>query len=183
MNQHKPGDVLHPHDLTDIHGKPVRIPDAERLVHLQFRRYAGCPVCNLHLRSLAARHDEIVAGGISEVAVFHSRPETMLEFQGQLPFRVIADPERRLYAEFGVGMMSPLVALDPRSWRAAGRAISRAPSLRGARGRGEQHLGQPADFLIAPDGRILAVKYGQRVDDHWSVDDLLDLAGSRPVGG
>jgi peroxiredoxin len=178
MNQMNAGDVLNPHDLMTINNEPVRIPDGQRLVHLQFRRYAGCPVCNLHLRSFAARHDEIRAAGIREVVVFHSRAETMRPFQGQLPFAVVADPGRALYDEFGVGMMSPLVSLDPRSWRAAGRAISRAPSLRGASGRGEQHLGQPADFLIAADGRVLATRHGKRADDHWSVDDLLGLAGS-----
>jgi len=176
MPQLNPGAVLDRHDLTTINGQPVPIPDAERLVHLQFRRYAGCPVCNLHLRSFASRQDEILAAGVCEVVVFHSRRETMLEFQGQLPFAAIADPERKLYSEFGVGTMSPLVALDPRSWRAAARGLSRAPSLRGAAGRGEQHLGQPADFLISSDGRILAAKYGTRADDHWSVDELLGLA-------
>jgi hypothetical protein len=34
----------------------------------------------------------------------------------------------------------------------------------------------PADFLIGPGGRVLAAKYGKDVDDHWSVDELLDLA-------
>ena len=61
-------------------------------------------------------------------------------------------------------------------WRAAGRALMRAPSLRGAAGRGEEHLGLPADFLIGLDGRVLAARYGKYVDDQWSVDELLDLA-------
>jgi hypothetical protein len=39
-------------------------------------------------------------------------------------------------------------------------------------------LGLPADFLIGPDGRVLAAKYGQHVDDHWSVDQLLRIAQS-----
>jgi peroxiredoxin len=174
------GDVLNRRALVTIHGKPVQLPDTERLVHLQFRRYAGCPVCNLHLRSIVRRHDDVLAAGICEVVVFHSSAETMLEFQGELPFAAIADPEKQLYAEFGVGNMSPMAAMDPRAWLAAGRALTRAPSLRGATGKGEEHLGLPADFLIDPDGRVLAAKYGRRVDDHWSVDDLLDLASDRP---
>src|SRR5712692_6726584 len=147
-------DVMSRRELVTIHGTPLRIPDTGRLVHLQFRRYAGCPVCNVHLRSIARRHEDLLAAGIREVAVFHSSAETMLEFQGQLPFAVIADPGRKLYDEFGVGKMSPLAALDPRAWRAAGRALTRTPSLRGATGKGEEHLGLPADFLIAPDGRV-----------------------------
>ena len=180
VNEVKAEDVLNRRELVDIHGDLVRVPDLRRLVHLQFRRYAGCPVCNLHLRSIALRHDQILAAGIREVVVFHSSAETMLGFQGGLPFAAIVDPEKKLYAEFGVQKMSPMAALmaalSPRSWRAAGRALMRAPSLRGAAGRGEEHLGLPADFLIGPDGRVLAARYGKYVDDQWSVDELLDLA-------
>lgn len=43
----------------------------------------------------------------------------------------------------------------------------------------EEHMGLPADFLIGPDGAILAAKYGTYVDDHWSVEDLLALARTR----
>jgi peroxiredoxin len=178
MTQLNIGDTVRRRELSNIHGNTVRIPDIERLVHLQFRRYAGCPACNVHLRSIARRHDEILAAGIREVVVFHSKRETMLEFQGELPFAAIADPEKKFYAEFGVGKMSPLSAFDPRSWRAVYRALTRSPNLRGAMGTGEEHMGLPADFLIGPDGVILAAKYGEYVDDHWSVDDLLALARS-----
>jgi peroxiredoxin len=120
-------DVLNLHDLVTIHGDPVEIPGPQRLVHLQFRRYAGCPVCNLHLRSISRRHEEILSAGILEVVVFHSSAQTMLEFQGELPFAAIADPEKQLYSQFGVEKMSPMVALttalSPRSWLAAGRAL------------------------------------------------------------
>jgi peroxiredoxin len=176
MTQLNIGDTVRRRELNNIHGNTVRIPDIECLVHLQFRRYAGCPACNAHLRSIARRHDEILAAGIREVVVFHSKRETMLEFQGELPFAAIADPEKKLYAEFGVGKMSPLSAFDPRSWRAVYRALTRSPNLRGAMGKGEEHMSLPADFLIGPDGVILAAKYGEYVDDHWSVDDLLALA-------
>ena len=170
------GDVLEPRVLVSIHGEPVPIPDRNAIVHLQFRRYAGCPVCNLHLRSITRRLDEILEAGIREVVVFHSRVETMLELQGLLPFAAIADPEKKLYAEFGVEKMSPWMALNPRSWRAAGRAVTQATTLRGATGKGEEHLGLPAEFLISSDGRVLAAKYGEVADDHWSVDELLALA-------
>jgi peroxiredoxin len=176
MTRLKIGEAVRRRELVNIHGHPMQMPDTERLTHLQFRRYAGCPACNVHLRSIARRHDDLLAAGIREVVVFHSRRETMLEFQGELPFAAIADPEKKLYAEFGVGQMSPLSALDPRSWRAVYRALTRSPNLHGAMGRGEEHMGLPADFLIGPDGVILAAKFGAYVDDHWSVDDLLALA-------
>ena len=176
MTQFTAGDTVHRHDLVTIHGTPVRIPDPDLLVHLQFRRYAGCPVCNLHMRSVAARHDDILAAGIREVAVFHSEPEAMLGFQGALPFATVADPGRKLYAEFGVGTMPYANALRLRSWRAAARGLASAPSLRGIGSKGQSYLGLPADFLIGPDGTILAAKYGTYTDDHWPVDELLALA-------
>jgi hypothetical protein len=117
-------------ELTTIHGKAIRIPDLDRLTHLQFRRYAGCPACNVHLRSIARRHDEILSSGMQEIVVFHSKRETMLDFQGELPFAAIADPEKKLYAEFGVGRMIWLSAFDPRSWRAVYRALIAQPARR-----------------------------------------------------
>ena len=37
------------------------------------------------------------------------------------------------------------------------------------------HLGLPGDFLIGPDGRVLACKHGRHANDQWSVDELLAL--------
>src|SRR5260370_10442324 len=37
----------------------------------------------------------------------------------------------------------------------------------------------PADFLIAPSGRINAVKYGKHAYDQWSVDELLGWSDQR----
>jgi hypothetical protein len=51
------------------------------------------------------------------------------------------------------------------------RGQARPPALRPHGGR----LGLPGDFLIAPDGRVLACKYGEHADDQWSVDELLSL--------
>lgn len=183
------GDVLKPRELQTIHGDPVQIPDPEWLVHLQFRRFAGCPICNLHLQSIAQRHDEILAAGIREVVVFHSHTETMLELQGELPFTAIADPEKKLYAEFGVessltSVLHPralLTAVRTFTSRSAWKIARQARSLSGAADRDEEYLGLPADFLIDPDGRVLAAKYGTYADDHWSVDELLDLAGHHRV--
>lgn len=169
------GDIVAAHELSDIHGASVVVPDPSRMVHLQFRRFAGCPICNLHMRSISRRHDEIVAAGIREVVVFHSSAEALREFQGELPFTTIADPGKQLYREFGVES-SLRALLSPQAWSSAARGMGGTGSLRGAAGVGEQHLGLPGDFLIDAGGRVLATKYGRHADDQWSVDELLDLA-------
>ncbi len=178
------GDVVAPHGLTTIRSERIRVPDSNRLTHLQFRRYAGSPICNLHLRSVARRYDEIVAAGICEIAVFHSSVRDMLPHQGELPFAVVSDPERTLYAEFGVessmrAVLHPRAMgapLHPAAWSAVVRSIRAGGSPFPT--RGDSVLGLPADFLIAADGTVRAVKYGRHASDHWSVDELLRLAGS-----
>jgi hypothetical protein len=107
-------------------------PDPDRLIHLQLRRFAGCLVCNLHLRSVVRRHEEIEAAGVREVVVFHSSAEELAEHTADLPFAVIADPGKRLYAEFGVES-SVRALLSPRAWGPIVRGTTRA--LRG-RARG-----------------------------------------------
>ena len=175
------GDTVPAHPLVAISGAPVPVPDPQRIVHLQLRRFAGCPVCHLHLRWFARRHDELAAAGVREVAVFHSDVDELRRHAADLPFAVIADPDKRLYAALGVES-SPRALLDPRAWLALLVSIVTAtwgllhgrplPPLRPRGGR----LGLPADFLIAPDGRVLACRYGAYVDDHWSVDEVLDHA-------
>jgi hypothetical protein len=41
---------------------------------------------------------------------------------------------------------------------------------------GESILGLPADLLIDPAGRVVALRFGRHADDQWSVDDLLPEA-------
>lgn len=169
-------------ELQTIASARIIVPDPERRTHLQFRRFAGCPICNVHLRTVARRLAEIEAVGIREVAVFHSPAALMVPHQGRLPFAVVADPDRVLYQEFGVER-SIRANLHPRAWTAPLRPQTWAVVASGLRAgatpglHGDTTLGLPADFLIGPDGTVLAAHYGGHADDQWSVDDLLDLAG------
>lgn len=168
-------------NLLAVTGTSVAVPDPSTLTHLQFRRFAGCPICNLHLQSFVRRHDEIEAAGIREVVVFHSPADELRTHTDALPFAVIADPGKQLYREFGVES-GPRALLDPRAWRAI--AVGIAATLRGrfrppAVTQPGGRLGLPADFLIGGDGTVLAAKYGRHADDQWSVDELL-AAAHRP---
>ena len=99
-----------------------------------------------------------------------------------LPIAVVADPDKLLYAEFGVES-APRALLDPRAWLPIGRAVLRSavaivrrrerpPAASPHGGR----TGLPADFLIARDGGSSPAKYGEHVYDQWSVDEILALA-------
>jgi peroxiredoxin len=176
------GDTVRPRKLTTIHGERIALPDPERMTHLQFRRYAGCPICNRHLHTVVARHDEIVAAGVRVVAVFHSTAADMRPHHGDLPFDCVADPDRLLYSEFGVETSARAV-LHPRVWTTGMSPRTWPVVLRGLRGggrptptHGETILGLPADLFIDPDGLVRSANYGRHANDQWTVDQVLRLA-------
>ncbi len=169
------GQLLTPRELPTLGGARVRIPDTRGLVHLQMRRYAGCPICSLHLRSFSRRKNELEEAGIREVIVFHSSAEELRKVHTKLPFDVVPDPTRQLYRALGVAS-SPRALFDPRGLFAAARAtVARASSDLTA-GVGDGSFGLPGDFLIEPGGLVRALKYGVHADDQWSVDEILTLA-------
>ena len=168
-----PGDMIPPISVTTIHGVTLAIPDTNApYVHLQFRRFAGCPVCNFHLPSLAKRAVEIRKAGVREVAVFHSSRDEMLKYQAQLPFDCVPDPAKTLYRKFGVET-SVFAPLHPavlwagfRGVLATGRFYKKAEN---------GIFGLPADFLVSPKGEVLAAHYGSNAYDNWDADQLLRL--------
>jgi peroxiredoxin len=168
------GSFVTQRELVTISGQTISVPDSRDYIHLQFRRFAGCPVCSLHVRSFVQRCDEIANAGVREVVLFHSSAKTLTDHASDLPFAVIADPDKRVYREFGVEA-SIRSLLDPRAWWAIVRGV--LSSLREIRAGREPappmnpeggRFGLPADFLIATDGRVVASKYGVHADDQWS---------------
>lgn len=166
------GTQLKPYQLLDIHGQPINIPESGRWTHIQFRRYSGCAVCNLHLHSFITRHNELAASHIQEVVVFNSTPERILADLPQSPLRLISDVDKHLYTQFGVGT-AVMAVFNPAVW---------IPAMRGAAQFGvrlprdeETSWGLPADFLIDEEGKIVAVHYGKHANDQWSLDQLLTL--------
>lgn len=177
------GDTVPPRELNTLTGQRVPVPDRAQLVHLQFRRFAGCPICDLHLRSFVRRQPELAAANVRLVVLFHSSAEELRKYVTDLPLTLVPDPDKRTYAEFGV-MAARRALSDPRVWLSILISVlyvsyrilfhgKRPPPLTTSNGR----FGLPADFLIAPDGPVIASKYGEHADDQWSVDELLAHAG------
>jgi hypothetical protein len=160
---------------------PLPFPSPTGLTHLQLRRFAGCPVCNLHLRSFVLRSDEIAGAGIREAIVFHSSASELKQYQPDLPFPIVPDPDRKLYRAFGAERSLGAV-LHPRLWRHVPRILlgvigglrqeHQAPRLFPSGGQ----LGLPADVLLNAEGYVIAVGYGQHAYDQWTIDELLAYA-------
>jgi peroxiredoxin len=174
----KLGDNIRAKVLESVTGEPIALPDSDRLVHLQFRRFVDCPICNTHIAEFRRRAREIEAAGVDEIIVFHSSAKSIRSYQKDLPFKLVGDPNKVLYKEFGVE--TSVRFLDLKALAAVVRGIAHGHF--GLRFAGGGPLGLPADFLIAPSGEIKAVKYGASAYDQWPVDELLALAerGSRP---
>lgn len=166
------GEQLPPLQFSSINGSEVSLPPAH-LVHLQFRRFAGCPICNLHLQTFRRAHPRLLDAGVRTVAFFHSTVEQMAPYQGGLPFPCVADPERRWYGYFGVERSLSAVVHPS----VIGAALK---GLIGARSNpfvgGSDPIGLPADFMIDRRNVIVGARYGSHANDQWSVDDVLRLA-------
>jgi len=162
----------------DLHRHEIRLPDANgRVTHLQFRRFAGCPICNVHLQSFVKRYDELQQAGVHEVVVFHSSREKFQPYQSHYPFEVICDPQKKLYRQFGV--QASITTLFSREvWKVAfqGMRLPGQPKFVPPPVGGR--LGLPADFLIALDGKIIAAFYGKHAYDQWALDEVLEKTRS-----
>jgi peroxiredoxin len=167
----KTGDIFPAATLESVTGTPIQLPDPNRLVHLQLRRFVDCPICNTHIAEMRKRAREIEAAGIKEVIVFHSSAKSIRSYQKAVPFVLVGDPKKALYKEFGVE--ASLGFLSRKALGAAMRGV--AHGHLGIR-LGGGPFGLPGDFLIAPSGQIKAVKYGTHAYDQWSVDELIALA-------
>ena len=168
----KAGDIFPNLTLTTSQGKPLTVPvPGACFTHVQFRRWTGCPICNTHIASLRRNADRIAAAGVHEVLFFHSSQQDVKSFHQDLPFDAVADPGKRYYRELGVEQ-SWAYAMHPRALWAALKGMGSRFNLAMTGGP----TGLPAEFLIAADGLIKAVKYGRHAYDQWSVEEMLELA-------
>ncbi len=174
---HQVGDQLAPRTLTTTHDLEVRLPARTGLTHLQLRRFAGCPICNLHLQSVMRRRDELINVGVEEIIVFPSRRENLLKYHGDIPFHLIADPKRALYTELDA--RRSLAAVGPAAMGAMARGVraaSRVPLVPDG-----SAFQLPVDVMLRPDGTIVDIQYGRHADDQWTVEEILERAKTHGV--
>ncbi|MEZ4321475.1 MAG: peroxiredoxin-like family protein [Myxococcota bacterium] len=138
---------------------------------LGFYRWASCPLCNLRISEVIQRHSQFEAAGIQLVAVFQSPAENIAQYVGSQdpPFPIIADPDLRLYDQYGVhpswlGMFYPRVML--RAFQATMKGL-----LRLDLGDGPKAM-VPADFLIDPEGLVWRAYYGSAISDHIPFEEI-----------
>jgi len=163
-----------PFVATTIDGAPVSLNQfAGKPLLLMFFRYASCPMCNLHLHDFAHHYAALRDRGLAVVAFFHSPAHAIRAHAGsrRYGFPFVADPELRVYRLYGVETSWPrllLSSLSPRFYVAFVRSM--VHGFWG--GVAWQMAKMPADFLVGPDGRLVAAHYGRDIGDHLPVARL-----------
>lgn len=149
-------------------------------VVVSFTRYAGCPVCQLHVGRIAAAMPEFRARSCGVWMVFQSTPERLRAAMDrwQPGFAAVADPAAGLYDAFGAAA-SLAGYVHPRSLLALVRATAAGKRHGRFEGREAQ---MPADFVLDPGGRIALAHYGGDVGDDAPVAALLAAVDSLKAG-
>jgi peroxiredoxin len=163
-------------DLADYQGKSLL---------LSFFRNAACAMCNLRVHALIERHAEYRRAGLNILAVFESPSEAMRQYVGKqhAPFPLIADPDARLYALYGVENSEEKIAATmvmPSMHAMVETAAAQGFHL--TKEEGSNFLRLPADFLIGPDGIILEAHYADFVWDHLPFARIEERLGVAATG-
>lgn len=41
--------------VTSLQGEEIQLQQPQQFIHIQFRRFAGCPICDIHLQQFVKR--------------------------------------------------------------------------------------------------------------------------------
>jgi peroxiredoxin len=165
------GDAARPFAVKDVMGNPISLQDfAGRKLLLSFYRYVACPLCNLRIHELGLRRDYFAERGLDILAFFQSPAERILKKMERrdVPFPIVGDPQRAVYALYGVESSWAGVAVafvHPKSVEALVKGFMPG------RLEGDKAL-LPADFLIGPDLKIHTAFYSDNITEHMPMDSI-----------
>src|SRR4051812_35903536 len=163
-------------ECEDVFGNPLSLGHyAGKGLLLSFFRNGACAMCNLQVHRLIGKYPEYQQHGLEIVAVFESPRASILQYVSKqnAPFPIIADPQAALYDHYGVEtseekVMAPVDA----EWRNQLIEEAKAIGFALTKEEGSNFFRLPADFLIGPDQRIMAVHYSEAVGTHLSFEEI-----------
>lgn len=132
-----------------------------------FFRYASCILCHLYLHSLIEKSKNW-KGNFKLIAIFQSPESSIKEYAPQIPFEIIADPSRKIYAQFGVkrgiwGFIKSLFQIKTYV------AFFKNPLLFFGKKEGAIDS-YPAEFLVNKKSIVVKTHYGEDIGDHLNLD-------------
>jgi peroxiredoxin len=168
-NKIKEGDKAPLFTLESYNAGTINLENliGEQKIVLIFSRYFGCPICQVDLRSLLQRKDEITSKGGKILYITQSGGEVAEDYieAKKIDFPVIPSSKDELYKEYGLGMMNPKALVQIKS------------KLKEAREAGIEH-GEfegwekqgPGQFVIDEEGKVIHAQKG------WlDIDTILEV--------
>ena len=139
-------------ELPNPEGKAIKLADllAKGPVVVTFYRGSWCPYCNLQLRALQARLDDIHDLGAELVAISPEVPdESMTENEiNNMNFVVLSDQSANIAAEYGVAWKVPEMMLEH-------MIVDRKLDLETINNGNGTILPIPGTFIIGRDGNVV----------------------------
>jgi peroxiredoxin len=166
-----PGDHVDDFALPDDQGRTWRLTDHWGYpVVLVFHRHLMCLPCQEHLREIRDRVGELDSAAVAVVTF--ARRDRLPAFRTNLdlPFPVLADESRDLYAHFGLDRAPWRRIYNLSTLRLYGRLLRRGRRFRRPR-EDTRQLG--GDFVVGPDRRLVYAARPPTPDARPPVEDLV----------
>lgn len=179
--------------VKDVHGEKIKLKNLfknDQKVLLVFLRHAWCPVCNFRTHELIQNYDALKNKGYEVVVVYESKQKQLIDFvtDYELPYKVIADPEGKLYEMYKVERNMQKVKTDAETNTTVQETAKTGMGLY-AKKEGKQYTDYkaeeeqnsdliPADFVLDSQGNIETVYYGKFLGDHLPIKDILNAEPS-----
>ena len=144
-------------------------------VVVTFYRGSWCPYCNLQLRALQARLDEIKALGAELVAISPQVPDDSLTKDeiSEMDFTVLSDQDAKVASKYGVAWEVPKFLLDH-------MRVDRQLDLETINNGNADILPIPATFVLDKEGKVVwrfvDVDYRTRSEPSDIIEALQALA-------
>lgn len=141
---------------------------------LIFLRYYGCTLCQLDIANFKKEHDKIAQSNGQLFIVLQSNADNLAQqliSPDALPFKIICDPDKKLYEEFDI---------KPAKTKLGMVGFKTMAKVKKAENEGHKHgefegdeMQLPASFIIDEKGIIKYTKYGKSVDDVLETDEII----------
>lgn len=179
---------IHPHlkfndpapdlPVLDSHGKAIALSTLwkKQTLVLAFTRHFGCPQCKEMLRELTSLHAHITRKNMAVAVITQGSPEHTREYCGQHApgIACYADPERAVYAAFGLGRGSlTQTLLSPKVWNSNRKLEQEQQWKTELPPEGQDAMLMSGTFIIGTDGRIRLPYYYENIADHPPAELLL----------
>lgn len=165
--------------ITDINGNSYKLnsfaKDGKKIL-LSFMRPVWCPVCNQRTHELQENYARLKEKGYEVIVVYPSEAAVMKSYSKDLdlPFIVVADPEEKLYKQFGIEKSKAKVLAFSKHEQGK-RRMKKGKALRIKKYEAKNKAHGPiipADFVIDTEYKFLNIYYGEYLGDHIPVDTL-----------